>query len=234
MDWGRIQRDMKFQTSSILSKTSNTLNDRHYTDREFGSHPSSRERDIESQPYSHSHILIAETKSNEIQIIQDIISKQNDKINKLESLIESRCPKNSPQEFLQQRVEQIEVDIQSFTRHFATISRESSELLVHSKNVSGRIQWLEETLRSSTQECVTKSTFSHFLDTCTEQLKAVHASTEASRSNSTTAMSFIQALLSAFSQLQGQRGSRVLGLEFLAALSSPLSGYDKPSNRQPY
>lgn len=154
---------------------------------------------------------------NELQEMKNVIMKQNEKMRRLEDLLDSKDASNIKFNTIYERFEQVESDIQSCTKLITSMARENTDFIVQSKTMNGRLHWVEDMVRTSSQDFISKSSFSQFLDTSSDQLKNIHNSAETARSNSTICITFIESLLAAFSQLQGNQ--HTLGLEHLANLS---------------
>lgn len=220
MDWSRLERDMKYQTASILqSKPRQVVAYEGPPTQSFRSFDSDTR---ENKSFVEAKNDIFDNKRNdemwnEMQELRSIVLKQNDKLRRLEDMIDSRDTNTLKFETIQQRIEQLESDIQSCVKLLNTSSRENADFVVQTKSINGRLHWVEDMVRTSSQDFVSKASFSQFLDTCTDQLKTMHASTEAAHANSTMCITFIEALLAAFSQLQGSQ--QILGLEYLVSLS---------------
>ena len=213
---------MMYQTASILQSKSTTAV------KAYDSGNRSLFRSFENDPreekrsYVDSNADVFDDRRNdeiwnEIQELRNIVSRQNEKIRRLEEGFDSSDTNSLKIESTQQRIDQLESDIQSCTRLLTGISRENADHVVQAKSMSGRLHWVEDMVRASSQDFVSKSSFSQLLDTCTDQLKTIHMSTETARSNSQLCISFIESLLAAFGQLQGTQP--VLGLEHLMGLS---------------
>jgi hypothetical protein len=225
MDWSRLEKDMKYQTATILqSKSRNvipyeppppppsyrgyekdTRAERVYNDSKNDAYDDRRNDEI----------------WNEMQEMRAVILKQSEKMRRMEDMLDSRETGNLKFDSIHERLEQFESDIQSCTKLLTSMARENTDFIVQSKSMNGRLHWVEDMVRSSSQDFVSKASFSQFLDTSSEQLKTIHVSTETARSNSAVCLTFIESLLAAFSQLQGSQ--HTLGLEHLANLSGYVS-----------
>jgi hypothetical protein len=259
MDWRKIERDVKIQTSGLMQNSLQYPPDRssipyeeHQSFRSnvsdsFGTRPSHNssfrlnpteipsQYDLQYQVQPKIDIL-----QGDITELREIIYKQNEKIRSLDHFIENTLSIQSRYDSLAQRFQSLEHEQQTTVKYLTTLSREQSEYLVQTKNVSGKIEWLEELVRSVSQDSVTKSAFSQFLESCSEQLKLVHVSTEQAKNNSSLCMSFLDSFLAALSQLQhtssttptlsgsssnhAPSGGFVMGLEYLTSLGSSSGG----------
>jgi hypothetical protein len=157
---------------------------------------------------------------NDIDEIKSIIMKQNEKIKALELAADKRdvvLSVSSKQDLIQDRIDRVEIDLQSCSKYIQNISQESSDLGLQAKACSGRLTFVEEMYRSSAQEYVTKTTFSQLLTSCMDQLKDINTISESARVNGLQSMQFVESFLGAISNLQS--GQPSLSLEFLIGLS---------------
>ena len=258
MDWNKIERDLKYQTNNLLlinQRKEVKRSERKEERKEFQEVEQEQEEEIEEQERnlynnktSHSNsnlnlnsnnLIEYQNNSqfqlkfnyliNEIKELKDLFFKQNNKITILESVTDNSLLNNSKYDFLLQRFEQIENENKILIKQLGNISRENSEFLVYSKNIGGKIEWIEELVRSTSHDSVSKAAFSQFLDTCSEQLKAVYTTTELARTNTSLCMSFLDSFLIALNQLQGNNSSSsssIMGLEYLTSLGSSSGGLE--------
>lgn len=262
MDWNKIERDLKYQTTNLLQNKLNykekeqekedkneekqsflILNNQNNLNNNFKNNNNSNNSNNSSNnnlsnytntfnPYNnHNNIEINSYLQpkfdyiiNDINEVKDFILKQNDKIRNMENIIENTILTNSKYEFLKQRFEQIENENKLLMKQLANLSRENSDYIVYSKELGGKMQFLEELVRTTSNDCVSKSAFSQFLETCSEQLKAVHTTTELARSNTSLCMSFLDSFMIALNQLQGNNSPSIVGLEYLTTLGSSVGG----------
>jgi flagellar hook-basal body complex protein FliE len=125
--------------------------------------------------------------------------------------------KMSEKNTIQNRMNNMEKEIQNCTKYIQNISQESNDLNIQSKAYNGRLSFVEEMYRSSSQEYVTKNTFSQLLTSCLDQLKEINTVAENARTNGIQSMQFVEAFLAAISNLQSSQPS--FSLEFLIGLS---------------
>jgi hypothetical protein len=252
MDWRKIERDVKIQTSGLLQSSLQYLPDSRsspYDDQPSQSfYRSNNEKEQTLSigsvsgpshggsrgPNNSSRLNVSEVPSqydlhyqfqpklenlhSDIADLREIIFKQNEKIRSLDHQVESALSLQSRYDHLIQRFQQIENEQQVTAKHLTGLSREHSEYLVQTKNVSGKIEWLEDLVRTASQDSVSKSAFSQFLESCSEQLKLVHLSTENAKTNSALCLSFLDSFLSALSQLHSDQ--RVLCSAMLGQATS--------------
>lgn len=167
-----------------------------------------------SGPVSHSML------SNDIDDIKATILKQNEKIKALELALDRRdvaLSITSKQQMIQDRMDRVEVDVQSCSKYIQSISQESAEMALQAKASSGRLSFVEDMYRSSAQEFVTKTTFSQLLTSCMDQLRDINTVAESARSSGVQSMQFVESFLAAISHLQSSQPS--FSLEFLVGLS---------------
>ena len=179
-------------------------------ENEFDVHVGSNSGDAES------HAIL----TNDINEMKSMILKQNERIKALELAIDKRdvaLAITSKQELIQDRIDRVEVDLQSCSKQVQSISHESSELEVQAKACSGRLAWIEDMYRSASQEYVTKKTFSQLLTSCMEQLKDVNTAAESARANGTQCIQLVESFMAAISNLQSSQPG--YSLEFLIGLS---------------
>lgn len=159
---------------------------------------------------------------SEISEMKALLLKQTERIKALELAVDERdlalSPVSSQQELLQERIDRVEVDLQSCSKYIKNISQESSELGVQAKACSGRLTWVEDMYRSSSQEYVTKTTFSQLLTSCMDQLRDINTVVESARSSGAQSIHFVESFLAAISSMQ-QSSHPSFSLEYLIGLS---------------
>ena len=165
--------------------------------------------------HSSSDNLTTSLIQNDIHDMKATIMKQNEKIELLEMEIHQK--KMSQKNTIENRMNNMEKEIQNCTKYIQNISQESNDLNIQSKAYNGRLSFVEEMYRSSSQEYVTKNTFSQLLTSCLDQLKEINTVAENARTNGIQSMQFVEAFLAAISNLQSSQPS--FSLEFLIGLS---------------
>lgn len=138
----------------------------------------------------------------EIADLRNIITKQNDKIRRLEKQ-DIEESKSSNYEILTARIDALETEQSNFNKNISNLTRENEDICLTSKTIYNRLQFLDDLCLSATQEYVTKSSFTKLLDTCLSELKSINVVVENSRNSSNQSMLFVEMLLYAFSEMQG-------------------------------
>lgn len=157
---------------------------------------------------------------SDIDAIKVLLLKQTEKMKALELAMDQReaaLSVSSKQDLIQDRIDRVEVDVQGCSKHLQSISQEASELGVQAKASNGRLAWVEDMYRTSSQEYVTKTTFAQLLTSCMDQLKDMNTVAENARTKGGQAMHFVESFLAAISNLQSSQPS--FSLEVLIGLS---------------
>jgi hypothetical protein len=263
MDWKKIERDVKIQASSLLTSRGGSRGDygdydshvfeksrgrnhnssisgysADYPSLGNGSPPALLSNNLnESNSFgnpNHSHDIRYEILSQQFSDFKDLIYKQNEKISSLSQQLENSLIYQNKYEMLAHKIQQVENENQNNLKFISNLAREQNESLVQTKSMTNKMEWLEDIIRTTSQDSISKTTFTQFLESCSEQLKLVHISTESARNNTSLCMSFLDSFLSALSQLQqasspggngeNPSGGYVMGLEYLTSLGSSSGG----------
>jgi hypothetical protein len=239
MDWNKIERGIRQQTSSILQSRSqdvamlnyvpdmyenngnsissrNNNNNRSALRSEFRSeallHLESStycsKRDVEDMLDKNNYNIDVNISNlcKELSEMRNHIDRQNEKIKYLEKKdIESAMVSNY--ERLCTQINHLEMENSNMTKHITNLSRENSDMHIFVKSLMSKIHLLEEAVRSSSQEYVTKIAYSQLLDSCLEQIKGINSVAESSRVNSMQAQHTVELLLYALSEMNGNNSS---------------------------
>lgn len=237
MDWSKIERNAQIQTTARLQANRNLT--KSYTEKLGIRHASDIDEDFFDREHygtnggrSDYHLNLKQDDDfqqtcgfesqasicNDIDDLKSLLLKQGKQIQFLEQALEKRDSMSLKQESLQKRIDRIEKECQGYAEQMKNLANEMSEAGVQAKSHNGRICWVEDMYRSSSQEFVTKATFSQLLTSCMDQLKDIHTTAENARSSGQTAMSIVESFLTAISSIQTSQPN--LSLQHLMGLSS--------------